>query len=261
MIYTINYSNERFRRAQKLNTKTAYKQGADKVFSFSPKDIDKDFWMDNKMILSSRRGNGYWLWKPYFIKKVLDTMQEGDCLVYSDAGLFYLNNIPAFFNEMREKDHWLMCQGTGYLERQYTKRDAFVYMGLYTPEYSDTEQRAGTVALIKCEKAVKLVDEWLGYACDARIITDMPNVCGKQNYRGFIEHRHDQSIFSLLTKKYQVSQGILFEDFEFRKFSKALLCYHHSEYGKVMSIAFHRRYDPVWWELKRIIKKLIKYHE
>ena len=101
----------------------------------------------------------------------------------------------------------------------------------------------------------------MGYACDARIITDMPNVCGKQNYRGFIEHRHDQSIFSLLTKKYQVSQGILFEDFEFRKFSKALLCYHHSEYGKVMSIAFHRRYDPVWWELKRIIKKLIKYHE
>ena len=37
---------------------------------------------------------------------------------------------------------------------------------------------------------------------DKRIITDDPNEPGVENYPDFKEHRHDQSILSLLVKKF-----------------------------------------------------------
>jgi hypothetical protein len=49
-----------------------------------------------------------------------------------------------------------------------------------------------------------IVNELLHYAQDERIITDLENQCGYSNYPEFQEHRHDQSIFSLLTKKYDL---------------------------------------------------------
>ena len=42
----------------------------------------------------------------------------------------------------------------------------------------------------------------LYYAQDKRIITDDDNEMGVDNYEGFRDHRHDQSILSLLVKKY-----------------------------------------------------------
>ena len=51
---------------------------------------------------------------------------------------------------------------------------------------------------------MKLANEWLSYAQDERIITDIPNQGGTDNYPGFQEHRHDQSIWSLLCKKHQL---------------------------------------------------------
>lgn len=260
MIYTVCYANDMYTAAQKFNVKTAYKQGADIVYAFSPADISKKFYAKNKSILNAHRGNGYWLWKPYFIKRVMEEMKEEDCLVYTDAGMFYLNNLKRYEKEMKDKGHWLVCQETGYLERKYTKRDVFVYMGLDSVEYTDTIQRAGgAIVLIKCGKSMRLVDEWLSYACDPRMITDIPNTCGEDNYNDFIDHRHDQSIFSLLTKKYGAETDLLFEDFALRKRSGALLCFHHSGYGGVCSIALHRKLDPYWWRFKDVIKRLIGY--
>ena len=38
----------------------------------------KDRWLE--------RSFGYWQWKPYLIRRVMDRMEEGDFLVYADAG-------------------------------------------------------------------------------------------------------------------------------------------------------------------------------
>ena len=66
MIVAINYANLKYKKAQYFNSRTAIHKGkAEKVISYSPKDIDPDFWNNNRKILSKKRGNGYWLWKPY----------------------------------------------------------------------------------------------------------------------------------------------------------------------------------------------------
>ena len=90
----INYANKRFKEFQKLNSKTGIKvAGFDKVISYSPEDIDRDFFQKNEKILKCPRGNGYWLWKPYFIKKSLELLDAGDFLFYCDSDYRFISSI------------------------------------------------------------------------------------------------------------------------------------------------------------------------
>ena len=52
------------------------------------------------------------------------------------------------------------------------------------------------------DKTRKLVNEWYNICCNYHMIDDTPSI--ELNLPGNIEHRHDQSVFSLLTKKYNL---------------------------------------------------------
>lgn len=206
----INYANDAFKKAQKLNSKTGIEVGGfDKVIEYGPKDIDKKFYEKNKHILTQLRGGGYWLWKPYIILKTLKRkdVKEGDYVFYADSGSYFINKIDYLINLSKKYNQDIIPFGTKdkkYLEKYWTKRDAFILMKLDDKKYIETRQIGATFILIKkSKKSKKFFREFLEYAQDERIITDMPSKLGK-NYPGFIENRHDQSIFSLLAKKYNL---------------------------------------------------------
>ena len=93
MIVAVNYANDLYKETQKYCTHTAYKYGVDKVFEYSPKDIGFDFYKKNKSILDQKRGNGYWLWKPYIISETLKKIEYGDFLLYIEAGRYFIGNV------------------------------------------------------------------------------------------------------------------------------------------------------------------------
>lgn len=206
MIVAINYADLKYRKTQRFNSATAIHKGkVDKVISYSPKDIDISFRNKNKKILEKSRGNGYWLWKPYFIKKALEELRENDYLVYLDSGAFYINDVKYLINQMEKERQCIMTFELPFKECCYTKRDVFVCMGCDEKRYADTNQRMATMVIIKKTIiSIQFVDEWLCYCQQEDIITDAHNHMGKSNYREFIENRHDQSIFSLLSKKYGI---------------------------------------------------------
>lgn len=94
------------------------------------------------------------------------------------------------------------------IEKFWSKRDAFILMDCDNEEFADTTQRGATFILLKKTSpsggCIDLIDEYLEYGQDPRIITDMPNQLGKENYDGFRENSHDQTIWSLLTKKHGI---------------------------------------------------------
>jgi hypothetical protein len=45
-------------------------------------------------------------------------------------------------------------------------------------------------------KSKEILQEWLEYCKDARMLTDAENVSGLQNHALFKDHRHDQSILT-----------------------------------------------------------------
>lgn len=206
MIVAINYANSKYRKTQGFNSATAIHKGkVDRVISYAPKDIDSLFWNKNKKILERKRGNGYWLWKPYFIKKTLEELRESDYLVYLDAGAFYINNVKYLIEQMEEDHQYIMAFELPFKESWYTKRDIFVYMDCDEAQYTETNQRMATmIVLKKTEMSMQFVDEWLYYCQQEEIITDAYNHMGRNNYRGFIDNRHDQSVFSVLSKKYGI---------------------------------------------------------
>lgn len=205
----INYANKKYYHAQKKNSETGKTVGQfDSVVSYGVEQIDADFYNKNSNILNQPRGAGYWLWKPYFIVKTLESMKEGELLFYSDSGSHFINKPDSIID---------ICQNTNnkillftledfHTHKKWTKRDCFYYMGLDMEPYLSVNQiLASFVVCVKTKDNIEFFKEWLEYAQDSRIITDQPNVCGLPNYVEFKDHRHDQSILSLLGRKHNIS--------------------------------------------------------
>lgn len=203
----INFANGVYAKSQRLNSKTGSAIGGfDTVFSYSPKDIDRKFFQQHQQILSQVTGAGYWLWKPYFILKTLQQLSVGDYLFYSDAGAYFVDAIDPVIRFSESIGQDILPFDVGYVEKVHTKRDTFILMGCDSPEFTDSIQRlASFILLKKSPTTMNFVHEYLNFACDERILTDMENQMGYPNYPEFESHRHDQSIYSLLTKKYQLA--------------------------------------------------------
>ena len=210
-IIAISYSNEKYQRQLKLNRKSALEVGrVDIYYSYGPNDIDPDFQKKNKDILFRERGNGYWLWKPYFINKTLiEKLNEGDYLIYTDACVLYLNSTRRIIELLKRYNLEMWIERIPCIEKKYTKRDAFILMGADSPFYTDTSQYCANVQIYKKSKYTqKFIEELLYYSQDKRIITDDNNTLGFKNYKEFKENRHDQTVLSLLIKKYgEVNSG------------------------------------------------------
>lgn len=205
MIIAVNYADKSFKRAQRLNGETARQWGADRVIEYGPEDIDEDFRKKNIKILSAHRGGGYYLWKPYVFRKAYDELGDNDYLIYIDSGAVYVNKIQYLIDCMECENVPLMIFSLERerIEKGNTKRDAFVLTGCDGERYSDTPQSIGGYFVCKRAPEVEaFLDEVLKYAQDERIITDNPNVAGLPNYKEFKDHRHDQSVISLISKKH-----------------------------------------------------------
>lgn len=199
----INYSDQNFRKKQKWNSISGKIFGSfDRVIEYSPSDLDTEFKEKNKKTLSAKRGGGYWLWKPYIVLKALNEANNDDYIFYSDSGCVFIKSINPLIKLLKESKKDIMAFQHPLIEKQWTKRDAFILMDCDSPKYTDTPQMIGGFVLVKKTlNSISFFTEYLKFGEDERIITDIPNTQGKLNYNGFIDNRHDQSIFSLLCKK------------------------------------------------------------
>lgn len=205
----INYANNRYYHAQKINSETGKQiAGFDEVISYNVNNIDSEFYQKNSNILNRKRGAGYWLWKPYFIVKTLHSMEEGELLFYSDSGAHFIDKIDSVVDYCSQTKDKILLFGLENFHTNitWTKRDCFYYMNLDKEPYLSFNQiLASFIVCIKNKNNVDFFEEWLTYSQDARIITDDPNTCGLDNYPQFKDHRHDQSILSLLGRKHNIS--------------------------------------------------------
>lgn len=168
---------------------------------------DSDFWKQHGNFLESNpRGYGFYLWKPYIIKRQLDKMAEGDILVYADAGCtINPNGLPRFLEYIKmletnpEKYGLISFQMIHLEELKYSKR-----LLLETMDATDTMiitgQCVGGIQIIKKNAhSSMIINEWWNLASQYPLINDTRNI---NEYGQFIDHRHDQSIYSLVVKKF-----------------------------------------------------------
>lgn len=176
----------------------------DVVKNYHPLDLPIDFIVENIDVYSRPRGFGYWVWKPwimldYFNNHITDT---DDIVMYVDAGdTFDQRVIDSMINHL-ETNPVYAIHGP-HLNKAWTKRDCFILMDCDEEKYWNTEFQIYT-SMIACRKSdftIGLLEEWQKYCKDKNVVTDEPNICGKENFPEFIDHRHDQSIFHNLMIK------------------------------------------------------------
>jgi hypothetical protein len=174
---------------------------------------DKYFWEKHgDFIEKNKRGYGYWIWKSYLIKKTIEKMKDGDILLYLDCGCEI---------NIEEKEYLLKCfetvkkdkligTTTGYAERLWNKMDLVKKLNTNIPLFMNTRQhQSGALLILVCDKTRFLMNEWYNLSCDYHNIDDSPSI--EPNINDFKEHRHDQSVLSLLCKKYNLPNVTLQE--------------------------------------------------
>lgn len=210
MIVAINYADSTYREAQKFNTKTAYKFGkVDKVIEYGPEDIDVDFIEHNKETfkLNDKRAGKFGLWRPHIIMDALNQVEYGDYIFYSDSGSSFVKPVKILIDIMQKDNVDIMVfDMKENIEKAYTKRDIFIYLGCDENKYTDTAQRCSTFFLFKkTEGTLQFFKEYYDLTFEAPyLFTDEENRLGYPNYPEFIDTRHNQSVLSVLSKKYDV---------------------------------------------------------
>ncbi len=201
--YLVSFADIRFRAAQARLRRSALKYGVDEFSAHHPRDLRKtEFFKKNRKILEMQRGAGYWLWKPYIILDVLSRVPNGTVVVYSDSGIEVTANLSPLINICQEGAGILLFNNCDYKCGHWTKRDCFILMDCDRPSYWEAPHLLGSFLLCrKNPESLEFVQEWLRYCSDERILTDLPNTLGKENLPGFVDHRHDQAVLSLLAAR------------------------------------------------------------
>jgi hypothetical protein len=197
------------------------------ILGFTEIDLfrDEDFWSKHGEFIKTRsRGYGYWLWKPYLINLVLEKLNENDILVYLDAGC-KINpegkpRLLEYIAMLNNSDYGVVSfQTPWWLEKYWTKKLLLDYMNMNNNEALNTGQCLGGIQVMKKNThSLKITRKWYRIASIYELIDDS-NISKNEN-EGFQEHRHDQSIYSLLVKKYgsiKVQDNLYFKGDNTRK--------------------------------------------
>ena len=176
------------------------------IFCFDENHLDKTFKTKHPEVCPDVRGFGYWVWKPQIILQTLTKMDDGDVLLYADAGC-HLNSkaIKRFIdytNQVRiNQSGFLVFCSPAMPERYYTKGDLLDYFSIRSDsKMTESGQIQATAFLMRKDKqTVEVINRWL------QVMTEYPNLIDDSpsrspNLSGFREHRHDQSVFSILMK-------------------------------------------------------------
>lgn len=183
----------------------------DRLIGYTEEDLkrDKTFWKrHHTFIQRNKRGYGYWVWKPYLILKTLRSMKDSDILLFLDCGCEIDIKQKSFLKHAVKEvtKQKILYTSTRFKESNWNKMDTILALDAASPKILTSDQLQGGILMIeKCKQTMNLVEKWYKYSCRYHLIDDTPS--RSKNLDGFIKHRHDQSIFSLLVKRLRLENS------------------------------------------------------
>lgn len=111
--YLVSYAGKHsvFYKNQNAQAMSAINNGIDHIMMFKRRDIDAEFYQENKHILDIPTGAGLWMWKPYFMLKVMDSAPKDSIIMYADSPVIFKNPITSFIHLLKNNDVVLLRDG------------------------------------------------------------------------------------------------------------------------------------------------------
>jgi hypothetical protein len=191
----------------------------DQVLGFDESDLGEDIKMKlSSVFVPGVRGFGYWSWKPYFVLRALKESEPGDIVHWADAGCWLrregrsrlleyfriVDQAPSGllgFQAFRVAGEDLCTEKFSLPEKQWSKGDLLDYLNVRNnSNILNSNQIEATTFFVKNDPvAVAVIEQWMSvFFRSLALVDDTPSK--SPNEPGFIEHRHDQSVFSILMK-------------------------------------------------------------
>ena len=161
-------------------------------------------------ILSERRGGGYWVWKPYIIRRFLGILEKGDLLFYLDSKYYFWEPFEKLYANIQEHGGIVAWRNKpneekSCLFRDWCKRSVVEDFDMEEVAASDHfyDCWAGAIIIEKSDFTLELVDSWLNSSLNYDAVTD--SASRVPNLETFQEHRHDQSLLTIALHKFGVT--------------------------------------------------------
>jgi len=190
----------------RINNQALSMNSFDEIIIIKDTDLPKfeDFWDKHKeFILSNKRGYGYWIWKSYLVMMTLENMNNNDILVYADSGC-QLNitgkkRLFEYFDIVNKSKYGILSfQMPINLEKKWCKMDLLNHFNCNDEMLNKPQLHATNFIIRKCDHTLYMVKLWYELCCNYHFIDDSKSILN--NDESFSEHRHDQSIFSLIRR-------------------------------------------------------------
>ena len=187
----------------------------DFVRSLNELDIAEYIQKHKPFIDANPRGYGFYIWKPKVILDTLAGMDEGDSLVYCDAGMKLnikgLSRFYEYIDKVKKPDcHTLLFStNESYVPQRYVKQDAVMH---YFPEFNDTERfkryyYAGVLMLKKTDKTMAMLRDYLAL-CETEDLLTYFSTKMYSEVPMFQGNDGDASLFNLCVAKHSIHTEI-----------------------------------------------------
>jgi hypothetical protein len=161
-------------------------------------------------IEENKHGYGIWIWKPKIILDTLLAMDDGDILIYCDAGMHLnikgLDKYRSYMRKMEDCDILTFSLNDKYKAQHYVKRDV---INAYYPAFAEEVTPycyAGVMILKKTAATVGLVKDWLRLCenyhfldSSASSVPELPIFQGQDG---------DNGLFNICLAKHSISKSI-----------------------------------------------------
>ena len=212
-IHFITYGNHRFKNSKDRLLQEAQEFGAFKTMTgYGPGFMSREFMEKHKDVLTQPRGGGYWIWRPSLLLEALNKIEDGEFLVYLDAGCklnpYGKKRFYEYIDMIDNSDYGIMSfqmsgnLGQGNLEKEnkWTNKEIFNYLNEPTDgAHANTGQFLGGILVMKKNQHLLKIINLLIKALDDDQLMYTDHYSTNQHPQ-FKENRHEQSLFSLLRK-------------------------------------------------------------
>jgi len=217
------YSSDLKRSAERFESQAKIMETYDHIHLCTFDDLNEDFksYVESLLKIGKLRGYGYWVWQTYIHKLILSKLNEGDIYHWCDIGCHfnikgkkrlkeYINFVNAekkgflgFQYKNLEGKNFEKYSFPNYMEYEYTKKDLFKYLKVENnTNITNTPQVwGGSFFLKKCKTSLNIMNEHYDITRNRfDLIDDDEAKFIEKPQKGFIAHRHSQSVLSILVK-------------------------------------------------------------
>jgi len=170
-----------------------------------------DFYLKHhKFIRDHPKGFGFWVWKPAILSYILEHLEDDEIVLYLDSGCQFNSSKDAklrfqqYIEICRDRDLLVMQLSDDFTDAEWTKHSTLEALDPHKIFRNTNQIQATLIFAIKSERSQQIAKKWLNQCIDSNYSLLVNPSDRDYQTSEFKDHRHDQSIFSLIVK----SEGI-----------------------------------------------------